>query len=103
MKKITLLIGIFLLPACSTLHFTNGPQFDQTVVREQWHHLTLNDLVEISPPMDVTYNCATQQWDTLTIERTFLNGVAGIVSQPVTGVSFYSPWTIRYSCRESID
>ena len=104
MKKVIVAIAV-MLSGCSTLHFTNGPQVqvEETVVREQWHHLTLNDLVEVSPPMDINYNCANQQWDTITIERSFLNGLIAALANPTGSVSIYSPWTIRYRCRESID
>lgn len=98
MKKF-ILIFLVGLSGCSTIHFTNGPQVENTVVREQWHHFTLNDLVEISPPMNLDYNCANQEWDTVTIERSFMNGFVSVFSQPLTGVSLYSPWTIRYHCR----
>lgn len=98
MKKLILLCLIG-LSSCSTIHFTNGPQVENTVVREQWHHITLNELVEISPPMNLDYNCADQEWDTVTIERSFLNGFVGATLQPLSGLSLYSPWTIRYHCR----
>ena len=102
MKKLGIL-SYLLLSGCHTLHFTNGPQMDETIVREQTHHLTLNDLVEVSPPMDIKYSCATQQWDTITIERTFLNGLIAGLTKSAGPVSLYSPWTIRYKCRETID
>lgn len=102
MKKYIVLLSLF-ATGCSTLHFTNGPQVEQTVVREQLHHITLNDLVEISPPMDINYNCANQQWDTITVERTFINGLVAALTWPSGAGTLYSPWTIRYSCREAID
>lgn len=88
------------LSACSTMHFINGPQMEDTVVREQWHHLAINGIFEISPPMNLTYNCGKQQWDTVTVERTFLNGLASLSSQYLT---VYSPWAIVYECRDPID
>jgi len=51
------------------MNFVNGPQMDQYVEREQWHHLALFGLIELSRPMDVSYNCANQQWDTVTVEK----------------------------------
>ncbi len=103
MKKIMIVVSYLSLSACSTMHFTNGPQIEQTVVREQWHHLTFNALIEMSPPLDLQYNCGQQQWDTVTIEQTFLNGFVSTVSQPFPYISLYTPWTITYSCREPID
>ena len=101
MKRFILLLTAG-LTGCSTIHFTNGPQMEETIVREQLHHITLNDLVEISPPMNVTYNCASQEWDTVTIERTFINGFVGAFTQAFQGLSIYSPWTIRYHCRDPL-
>ena len=98
-QAICIFICIF-ISACSTIHFVNGPQMEETVVREKWHHLAINGIIEISPPFNIEYNCANQQWDTITVERTFLNGLASLTSQYV---SLYSPWTIVYECRESID
>lgn len=103
MIKKFMLVSLIALSGCSTIHFANGPQVEDTVVREQWHHNTLNDLVEISPPMNLTYNCANQEWDTVTIERSFLNGFVGFFTQAVDGLSFYSPWTIRYHCRDPLE
>ena len=89
-----------LLSGCHTMHFTNGPQMEETVVREKWHHLALNGLIEISPPFDIEYSCAQQQWDTITMEKTFLNVLAGLSTEYV---SIYSPWSMVYECREPID
>lgn len=88
------------LMGCHTLHFVNGPQMEETVVREKWHHLAINGLIEISPPFDIEYNCANQQWDTITTEKTFLNVLAGVSTEYV---SIYSPWSMVYACREPID
>lgn len=82
------------------MSFVNGPQMDQTVEREQWHHIALFGLIELSRPMDVTYNCANQQWDTITVEKSFFNGISD-VSWPY--VSVYSPMSIIYKCRQHLD
>lgn len=89
-----------LMGGCSTMKFVNGPKMEETVVREQWHHLGLNGIFEFSRPMDVDYNCASQQWDTITVEQTFFTTLAS-VSSPY--FSLYSPWAIIYECREPID
>jgi len=100
MNKILALIACAFVTSCSTMNFVNGPKMSDTVIREQWHHLALNGVIEISEPMDINYNCASQQWDSLTIERTFLNHVA---SSTWPYLALYSPWSIVYECRESID
>lgn len=100
MTRIIIVILGLLLAACSTMEFVNGPKLEQTVIREKWHHLGLNGLIEFSAPLDLDYVCDTQQWDSVTIERTFVNGLASL-SYPYLAV--YSPWTIVYECREPID
>ncbi len=100
MTRFLLLLFCLLPSACSTMNFVNGPKMDETVIREQWHHLGINGLIEFSKPMDVVYNCANQQWDSVTVERTFFTGLAS-VSSPY--LSIYTPWAIVYECRERIE
>ena len=89
------------LSACSTMEFVNGPKIDDTVVREKWHHFGFEGLIEYSKPLDITYYCGPhQQWDSITVERTFLNELAGLTPY---GISIYSPWSIVYECRDPID
>ncbi len=104
MGKWSRLILLFLsvqLGACSTMNFVNGPEMEETVEREKWHHLGLNGVVEYSPPMNLKYNCGQQQWDTATVELSFFNGIASF--SPWVPLSIYSPWTVIYECREPID
>jgi len=98
--KLLILSACLFFSACSTMTFVNGPKLDETVVREQWHHLMFMGLIELSEPMDVEYNCGNQQWDSITIERTFLNGIANSL---IWYINVYSPWSITYECRDSID
>jgi hypothetical protein len=104
MNKLILILfatqSLLLLSSCSTIHFVNGPEMEDTVNREVWHHSALNGLIEVSPPFDVDYSCDDKQWDSITIERSFLNYIA-TASTPY--ISIYSPWIIFYECRESID
>jgi Bor protein len=99
-KYLMTLVSGALLSACSTMNFVNGPQMENTVDRAQWHHVALLSLIELSRPMNVTYNCANQQWDTVTVERTFFNALADL-NWPY--FSLYSPMSIIYECREPID
>jgi len=100
--KQSLLVVFFTIffAGCSTIHFTNGPEMEETVVREKWHHSAINGLIEVSRPFDLGYACDNKQWDTVTVEKTFLNSLATFSS---TYFSIYSPWAIYYECRESID
>lgn len=99
-SKITTFVLIFSLSACSSMEFVNGPKMEQTVIREQWHHLAIGGLIELSEPMDINYKCDNKQWDSITIERSIFNAATG-VSYPY--LSLYAPWTIIYECREPID
>ncbi len=100
MKQLLAASACLLINACSTMEFINGPKMDETVVREKWHHLGVNGLIEFSSPMNVDYHCDQKQWDSVTIERTFVNGLA-TYSWPY--LTIYSPWTIVYECREPVD
>jgi len=100
MKKLLLVSLCAWLASCSTMNFVNGPKMSDTVIRAQWHHLAIGGMIEISEPMDTIYNCANQQWDSVTVERTFLNAIA---SSTWPYLAVYSPWTIVYECREPID
>lgn len=100
MFRLILAMLYMLSAGCSTINFVNGPQMENSVEREQWHHIALLGLIELSRPMDVTYNCATQQWDTITVEKSFFNSLAD-ASWPY--VSIYSPMSIVYKCREPLD
>lgn len=100
MKIVIAFSLVGLLSACSTMEFVNGPKMDETVVREQWHHLGINGLIEYSAPLNLDYNCGNQQWDSATVEVSFFNWLANLT---YPAVSIYSPWTIVYECREPID
>ncbi len=89
-----------LLSSWSTVHFVNGPELEDTVVREQWHHTAINGLIEISRPINISYACDDKQWDTITVEKSFLNSLASLSSQYF---SLYSPWAVYYECREKIE
>lgn len=103
-KSLPIVLISTFLSACSTIHFVNGPVLaDETIVeREQWHNLGLNGLIEFSRPLDLNYNCHQQQWDSITIEKNLFNNLASIPLAKLP-ISVYSPWSIRYSCRDTID
>lgn len=98
-----LIISSFLLAVlcgCSTMNFVNGPELGDTVKREQWHHLAIGSLVEVSKPFDVDYHCDDKQWEKISVKLTLPNVLA---NSTLPYFSLYSPWTIEYECRESID
>ncbi len=95
----TLLLTCSILTGCSTMHFVNGPEMEEKTPRNHWHHLALFGSIEVSPPFALSYNCDDKEWNKITIEKTFLNGIA---SASIEGVNLYSPWTVRYSCRQPL-
>ena len=100
-RLILILASIQLIIACSSMTFVNGPKLENTVEREKWHHIGFNGTVEYSPPVDLEYNCANQQWDSATVELSFFNAIASV--SPWVPLSLYNPWTVIYECREPID
>ena len=80
------------------MHFTNGPQMEETVVRQQGHNLAVFALIEASSSIDIAYNCHQQQWDAFTTEKSALN-----VLVSTTTLFLYNPWSMEYACRDSID
>ncbi|WP_086934004.1 hypothetical protein [Agarilytica rhodophyticola] len=107
MKKTIILFISLCLCACSTMEFVNGPRMEDTIVREKWHHLGFNGLIEFSKPMNLTYSCGSQEWDSFVVEQSLFNLLAGSASASIslTPTIFrpYSPWTIVYECRDPID
>ena len=106
-KLLSILPVIGICSGCSTMEFVNGPKMQDTIIHEKWHHVGFEGLIEYSAPINVVAQCGDDQWDTVTIERTFFNWLAGFVSVPIAdaGVPFsiYGPWTVIYECREPID
>lgn len=101
MKLLFILMALITLSACSTMNFVNGPEVGGNVERTQWHHIAVGGLVEISKPFDYSYYCDDKQWEKLTVELTFANLMAHTSAPQLP--TLYSPWTIEYTCRESID
>jgi len=100
MKYLAIILFPLLAFSCSTMKFVNGPELEDTVLREKWHHLGFNGLVEFSKPLNITEACDNKQWDTITVEKTFFNSLADATTLQF---SIYTPWTIFYECREPID
>ncbi len=102
MNKILLIIMAINISACSTMNFVNGPVTGDTVKREQWHHLALVSLIELSKPFDAKYYCDNKQWEKLTVELSPSN-VFSALATTTPFISLYNPWTIYYECRENIN
>ncbi len=79
--------------ACSTIQFYNDKVEPSTETYNEYHHMAGLDLVEVSDPVDMKQKCNGKQWQFVKTERTFINGVVGVLTQP-----FYSPWEVSYGC-----
>ena len=90
-----------LCAGCSTIQFQNGPSTQPREISNEWHHIAAFSLMEVSDPVDLTDRCNGKAWDTVTTERTFINGLAGMIDSLIIGVDLWEPWTVEYSCRES--
>ena len=95
MNRVVVLIALLIgAGGCSTLHFDNGEAGPDYTYRE-WHHDGILDLVEFSPPVDMRARCDGNDWQSVKVEKSFVNGLADAVSY-----NFYDGWTIEFSCDE---
>ncbi|WP_371189497.1 Bor/Iss family lipoprotein [Thalassotalea maritima] len=101
MKKLLILIAMFSMSACTTIHFDKTPiKTTASVAKEQWHHNFILALYEGSSPVDLKSTCDEQEWVTVKTETSFVNGLADFGSQLVIG-PLWSPRTVSISCNES--
>lgn len=109
-NAILLLAGCALLPACSTISFTNGP-VDANVSlgsESNWHHNMWFSLYEASDPVDLKQRCVGRDWVRITTHKSFFNGLAGGIDSAVlglrvggviVGIDIWDPWTVAYECK----
>ncbi|MCP4409417.1 MAG: hypothetical protein GY807_17040 [Gammaproteobacteria bacterium] len=90
-----LIVGAMVITtsACSTIKFYNDEAKPDAQAYSEYHHMAGLDLVEVSDPVDMRQRCDGEQWQYVTTERTFANGVVSALTQP-----FYSPWEVSYGC-----
>ncbi len=86
---------VLLGSGCSTIHFDNGVSTPAEEKYSEYHHLAGLDLVELSEPVDLKQRCTGKGWHSVKTERTLLNGVVSLITQP-----FYSPWEVNYTCQQ---
>ena len=91
---------LILSVGCSTIQFENGKSSSALYKNSEWHHLAAFTLLEASDPVDLHDRCNGKPWETVTTERTFLNGLAGMVDSLIIGIDLWEPWTVEYSCLE---
>jgi hypothetical protein len=82
--------------ACSTIHFESGePAAGDALVYSQWHHNVVAQLIEVSPPVDMTARCRDGNWSRITTELS----LPGALAHQVTS-GLWAPWTVAYRCAE---
>ena len=85
---------------CSTIQFENGKNHAALYTNSEWHHTVAFSLLEASDPVDLHDRCNGKPWETVRTERTFLNGLAGMIDSLIIGVDVWEPWTVEYACHE---
>lgn len=106
MKVLSQTIGVVLAVSvclgCSTINFENGKAGSALYKNSEWHHTVAFSLFEVSDPVDLRDRCNGKPWETVKTERTFLNGLAGMVDSLLVGVDLWEPWTVEYACPEGV-
>ena len=98
-KHVLLILAVSISSGCSTIHFINGDPQTRYEEMSEWHHTAAFRLLEVSDPVDMSERCRGNEWNTITTERTFINGLAGIVDSLILGVDVWEPYTVFYTCR----
>jgi hypothetical protein len=97
--RLIALAGVCLIGAgCSTIRFHSGQAASSDEANEEWHHVSMLRLVELSDPVDLNDRCRGKEWSMVQTEHTFLNGLAGTLDNIVIGVEIWEPWTVQYTC-----
>ena len=87
-----------MLIACSTVTFVQFDQEGEQPKERRWHHSTLNGMVEISQPLDISKVCGATTWTQVTTEFTWQNALVSSLIPSTNFVNFYSPWTNKVEC-----
>lgn len=100
-----LLLSVFSLSGCATVHFDNGEPQKTAMVKKKWHHNVALELVEVSKPIDPAETCE-QQWHSVTTQHSYTGFIAtGIVSYfmgpaSLLTTNLWAPQQIKVECRE---
>jgi hypothetical protein len=95
-KTIVIALALFALTnlaGCHKIFFHNGADSTTFTQNEDYHHEVAIELVELSEPVDLNKMCQGQPWRTVKTERTFVNALIGIITQPI-----YGQWTVSQAC-----
>lgn len=80
---------------CSTIYFERGARSSRQLTFGEWHHDAVFGLVEVSDPVDMNQRCETKDWSAIKVEKTFVQGLVGMVTY-----SLYDPWDVSFSCKK---
>ncbi|MBB6522037.1 Bor/Iss family lipoprotein [Pseudoteredinibacter isoporae] len=102
MKKLNFLVitltSLVALSACSRIHFVQYEQENNEQEEKRWHHTTLNGLVELSPPLNLSEVCRGKAWNHVTTETSFGNWAVSLLNPAIPYLVLYSPRTNRIQC-----
>ena len=103
MRVFKSLLMILPLTACTTIHFENGKQLQtkNSTSSEKWHHNFAYGLYEHSKPVDLNKECDGKNWNKVTTELSFINGLAASVVNNL-GPIWY-PKTVTIECERKSD
>jgi hypothetical protein len=96
-KNILILIPLFILMSCSTIHyrFENEPDGTST---KQWHHIGVFQLVEFSDDVQVKRHCPNGAHE-ITSRRNAFQGILSLI--PWLGWA-WSPTEVSLECAEKM-
>lgn len=83
---------------CSSITFVQFDQEGEQPQERRWHHSTLNGMVEISQPLDISKVCGATTWTQITTEFTWQNFLVSSIIPSSPFIRFYSPWTNKIEC-----
>ncbi|WP_299772162.1 hypothetical protein [uncultured Pseudoteredinibacter sp.] len=99
LKSIALLLtASTLVSACSRINFVQYEQEGNTQEESRWHHTTINGLIELSPPLNLSEVCRGKAWNYVSTETSFSNWAVSLLNPTVPYVVLYSPRTNRVQC-----
>ena len=93
MKRLLLLAALTLTAGCFKINYVTGAQNTGLPTHEEWHHIAILALVELSEPVPLNEICPNG-FSKVHHEVSFTNG---LVTQLVGG-GLYNPSTIQVYC-----
>jgi len=101
--RLLLLLLCCAIGGCNTLIFVQNEEPQPQPTSRHWHHATLNGMVEISPPLNLSHVCSGTSWNKFTTEHRFYNALSELILPRFTGLSLYSSWTTEVECYRPSD